>query len=57
MRWWLQLSKDVCKCGHTKSEHLNFINRLDTQRNRSYREYVTKGFGKCQKCDCDYFKK
>ena len=51
------MTENVCKCGHIKNDHFDFIDRLDAQRNRPYKEYVAKGFGKCQKCDCDYFKK
>jgi hypothetical protein len=51
------MNVSICKCGHKKVEHLDFIDRLDAKRNRHYREYVAMGFGKCQKCDCDYFKK
>jgi hypothetical protein len=51
------MSNELCKCGHTKAEHADYIERLDVIQNRRYREYVTVGFGKCKKCDCDYFKK
>jgi hypothetical protein len=53
----LGMGNEVCKCGHLKSEHLDFINRLDKQKNVPYKEYVDMGFGKCKKCDCAYFKK
>ena len=46
-----------CKCGHLKSDHADFIDRFDPQKNRMLREFVAKGLGKCEKCDCDYFKK
>jgi hypothetical protein len=48
--------KEKCKCGHLMSEHLDFIDRLDKKMNRSYREWVAKGLGKCSKCDCSQFK-
>ena len=51
------MSGKICKCGHTKTDHFDCIDRYDAQRNRPYKEYVAKGFGKCQKCKCDYFKK
>ena len=51
------MSNKLCKCGHLKTEHLDYIYRLDTQKNRSYRENVVIGLGKCKKCECDYFKK
>ncbi|MEJ2241381.1 MAG: hypothetical protein P8Y18_04485 [Candidatus Bathyarchaeota archaeon] len=51
------MNNNECKCGHLKSDHADFIDRFDPQKNRMLREFVAKGLGKCEKCECDYFKK
>ena len=50
------MSNEFCKCGHSRNEHFDFIDRLDEKRN-TYWQYVAKGLGKCQKCDCKEFLK
>ncbi len=45
-------SNKTCRCGHLKSEHLDFIDRFDKKMKLPYKEFVVKGFGKCPKCDC-----
>jgi hypothetical protein len=50
-------SSETCDCGHLRSEHFDFIDRIDMRMNRPYRQWVAKGLGKCSKCSCQEFKK
>ena len=45
---------EKCKCGHSKKEHFNFIERLDEMK-KPYWQYLAKGLGKCSICDCVQF--
>ena len=47
----LSVSKEECKCGHSRNEHFDFIEGI-TKENKPFRRYFPKGLGKCQRCDC-----
>lgn len=48
---------ELCTCGHLRTNHFDFIERFDKAIDLSYQERVAKGFGKCQRCKCNEFKK
>jgi len=50
------MTQEICKCGHSRKEHFDFIDRLDKKMNRPYRQWVAKGLGKCSKCSCEEFR-
>lgn len=51
------MSNEICECGHSRLEHFDFIERLEKQMNRPYRQWVAKGLGKCRNCNCKEFRK
>jgi len=52
------MSEEICECGHSKSEHLDFMwVKPEKEGEPTYQRWVAKGLGMCSKCACAEFKK